>query len=735
MRKIGAFIATLVAMSLAGTIQAAPTVTNIEGSLSKAENTCVSPAQFFQFTGFQLCSYSGGVDIASVTTSAPSLDFHNWMGPLDSGGFYPKGFLQSPATTGGFAGSTAGDGKVALVISGTISIEDFDTPQGDDDRISGTLSFGPGERGVGSSNGNAVERFDSVTHTIPATVVSSATPNATTGGFDYVIGSAGFPLLLTSAAGDFPSEEPSRATDDTVPPDFNAWADFAGGNITSATLPAFARPPLGGLIPHTVEIVSYAPGAAGGGNVEANIGVRTSAVTTGLTCESGDADADPGMTNPDPGELPEVIDDCNPDPAIGAGSTWAVSGAEFDNLILRLTTNANNRVVSAFAFYVLEYKIELLNLNDGKPGSWVGGTLSLAGATGAEDDRAKTPLNTAVDIDILNNDVGFVDDVTVTLPGGGVTDKGGMVIVNGTNPGSQADIDVTYAPPDALFEGEDTFTYIIADDFSASIPVTVSVKVTNVIAPDASVSTPEGQSIDIAVSALPGVRLGNLPVAITVTGHPSSGVVSVTGQTMTYIQALFPDSDSFDYRITDADGKSDAGTINVSISPLLQPTAVDDPSPTVEQDSSVNIDVMANDTLGSGSKAEHGIALLIKLGDPNDPANPAAGKAAISGTAVVEADNTVTYTPDPGVSGVHTFRYTLTDAGGPQGPEQSEPAKVTVTVTKSEPGLELPSDSSSAVGPWGIACLLIAVGLRRRKQHIFESSGPAMPTDLGGSSE
>ncbi len=714
MRKIGAFVATLMAMCLAGSAQAVQTETEITGTMSKAENTCVSPVQFFQFDHFQMCSYSGGVDIASVVSSAPSLDFHNWMGPLDSGGYYPKDFLQDPGTDGGFGGSTPGDGKIALPLTGTMTIDDFGTPQGDDDRVSGTLIFGPGERAVAGSGGNVVERFDGITHTIPATVVSSATERvdgtgAPIGGFVYVIGSQGFPLLLTSAAGDFPSEEPSISTDSTAPPDFNAWADFNGGNITPATLPPYAKPPSGGLIPHTVEIVSYAPGAAGGSNVEPNIGVATTAVVTGLTCEAGDADSDPGID--DDGD---PINDCDPDPTIGAGASWTVSGAEFDNLILRVTTNANNRVLSADAFYTLEYKIESLNLNDGNPGSWVGGTLSMAGATGAQDDQAKTPPNTPVNIDILANDVGFTDDVTITIPS---VPANGTVTVNGGPTGPQADIDVTYIPSPG-YEGEDEFQYTIVDADSATATVSVRVKVTEVIAPDASVVTAEGQSVSVNVTALPGARLGNTPATVTVVAQPSSGTTTVVGTVITYTQSLYPDSDAYDYRIVDAHGKSDTGSINVTISPQLEPKANDD-SATAVQDSSVNIDVLANDIAGSGALADHIITIVPKfIVDPDDPDDPNDGRAAVSGDAVVEADNTVTYTPDPGVSGVHTFQYTLTDVGGTQGPDESERATVTVTVEKGELVIQLPSDGSSTVGPWSLVLLAVVMWLRRRNQPV-----------------
>lgn len=691
MRKIGAVIGAITAIGLSGPAHSVPTVTNVTGALSKAENTCVSPIEFFSFSEFQLCSYSGGVTLQQLAGSGM---FRNWMGPVDSGGYYASGTLVDPGTTGGFSGSTPGDGKVNLVITGSITVEDGNTAgDGSDDSISGTLIFGPGERGASSSDGNVVERFTSVTHTLPTTVVSSAVSNSM-GGYDYVIGSQGYPLLfssgevITSAVGPYPSEVASIATNNPSPPDFNAWDVNNGGNVTVL--------PFGSTVPHSPEIVSYAPGSANGGNVEPNIGMATTAVVVGLTCEDGDADADPG-TNGDG----NPIADCNPDPAIGAGSSWSVSGAEFDNLILRLSTDANNKLVSADAFYTLEYKIASLNLNAGKPGSFVGGTLSVSGDPEAADDAQTTPQNVDVDISILANDFGFSDPVAVTLPGGGASTNGGTVLINGVNPGAQAGISVNYDPP-VGFSGPDTFDYTVADGVNSDT-ATVSITVTGgggggdifPVAPNAGISSGEGASVDINIGALPGVSLGNMPVTVTVVSGPASGTATVFGQIVTYTPTGFPSADAFDYTIEDVDGDTSTGTISIAIGPPLVPTAVND-ADTVKQDGFVNIPVKANDSAGSGSIDVHTVTITT------DP---------VSGTAVVEPDNTVTYTPDPGVSGIHTFQYTLTDANQ----DESAAATVTVTVEKTGVAVSLPPGGSSAIGPWGLGFLVIIVWLRRHR--------------------
>ncbi|MGI9344069.1 MAG: hypothetical protein ACR2QV_14630 [Gammaproteobacteria bacterium] len=358
----------IAALCFAAPLFAVPTATAVTGSLSKAENTCVSPIALFTSAPPQSCNYSGGEDLALLVGSGP---FRVWMGPLDSGGFYAIGTGPDPLTTGG---SAPGDGKINLPITGTLTIDDNDTPgDGSDDSLSGTLIIGAGERSVTTSDGNALETFSSITHTIPARVVDSAATNAA-GGFDYVIGTAGFPILHSSASGDYPSEMASQATGNASPPDINVWDQANGGSVPVVNFPFPNPPPPQSAGPYTVEIVTYAPET---GNVGPNVGVATTAIIADYTCAAGD-----GAGN--------ALVDCDPDPNIGSPTIWAQTGAEFDNLILRISTNGANRIITVDAFYTLEYKIPALNANQGKPGSFIGGTLSLSGSSA-------TALNYTID--------------------------------------------------------------------------------------------------------------------------------------------------------------------------------------------------------------------------------------------------------------------------------------------------------------------------------------------------
>jgi hypothetical protein len=656
---------TLITAGLITHGQAATVDTAIQGSLGLSENTCVSPIPLF---ALESCSYSGGETLSlEIGAGLP------WFGPLGSGGFYATGSAPDPVTT---SGSTPGDGKANLPITGVITIDDNGTPaDGSDDLISGTLVIGAGERVVSVSGGDAVEGFSSITHTIPATIVSSAVPNGD-GGFDYVIGSAGFPLLLSGASDDYPSETASTATGD--PTDFNYWDTANGGNIDVAAGPG----------PYTVEIVTYAPAT---GNVGPNIGVTTTAVAADLTCIAGDGT----MATPD---------ECDPDPDIGSATTWTVSGAQFDNLILQLSTNGAGNVASADAFYTQEYQI-FPGTNPLGPDSFIGGTLSFGGSGGASAaaDSASTLEGVAVNIDILANDSGFADPVTVTLPGAGVTASGGTVMINGTNPGAQAGIDVTYAPPAGFSGANDTFDYTVADAV-ASDTATVTVAVIAGGAVDDTVSTRLNTPVDIDLLANDSGFVDPVTVSLPGGGTTANGGTIVInggnpgpqgGISVTYTPAsgFFPGPDGFDYTVDD--GVIPASTATVSVTIDNQVPNAPDASVETDQEQAVSIDVgtLAGVDFGDGT------ATVIVSSSPSN------GSTTVSGT-------TIDYTPDNGFFGSDAFEYTIED-------EDAEQATgtVTITVNQGEITIMIPNDGTSAIDPVSLVMLLL-LWIRRFRRAI-----------------
>ncbi|NET86751.1 MAG: DUF4347 domain-containing protein [Kamptonema sp. SIO1D9] len=123
----------------------------------------------------------------------------------------------------------------------------------------------------------------------------------------------------------------------------------------------------------------------------------------------------------------------------------------------------------------------------------------------------------------------------------------------------------------------------------------------------------------------------------------AAGVATLT---VTSDDGALTDTDTVEITVTGAGGVFDA---------------VDDTA-TTALDTPVNIDVLANDTDDDA--------------DPSDlEVDPASIAGVVNGTAVVDADGTILYTPDADFVGVEDFTYDLIDADG-----NRDTATVTVTV-------------------------------------------------------
>jgi hypothetical protein len=122
--------------------------------------------------------------------------------------------------------------------------------------------------------------------------------------------------------------------------------------------------------------------------------------------------------------------------------------------------------------------------------------------------------------------------------------------------------------------------------------------------------------------------------------------------------ADFTGLDSFEYRATDGLDESNIGKVEIAVEPLnYVPEAVDDVA-SIEEGTSVDLDVLEND-LGLGDSP---LELTIEI----EPEN-----------GVVEIiENLIRYSPDEDFIGQDTFHYTVKDADG-----ESSTAMVTITVT------------------------------------------------------
>jgi len=315
-------------------------------------------------------------------------------------------------------------------------------------------------------------------------------------------------------------------------------------------------------------------------------------------------------------------------------------------------------------------------ISDGNGGSATATVTVIVGTLSekpeANDDTAVTDEGVPVDIDILANDSdsdGSIDPTTVT-------------VTKGSNDGSVA-IDpvtgvATYTPDDGEC-GDDDFRYTVKDDAGiVSDEARVDIEVLCNAAPEAEddgASTDENVPVDIDILANDTDSDGSIdPTSVVITKDPKDGSVSVNPATgaVTYVpEPGFCGSDSFRYRVDDNDGAtSDEAKVDIDVFCNAAPVAGDDAA-TTDENTSVGIDVVANDSDSDGAVDPTTVTITE---DPKE------GTLSVHPTTGV-----ITYTPDPGSCGTDSFHYTIDDDDG----ATSNEAEVDIDVLCNEPPLAI----------------------------------------------
>ena len=258
----------------------------------------------------------------------------------------------------------------------------------------------------------------------------------------------------------------------------------------------------------------------------------------------------------------------------------------------------------------------------------------------AIDDTATTKEETPVIIDVLEND-SDVDEDTLSVTG--VSDPAnGTATIN-------ADGTVTYTPKNN-WNGLDTFTVIANDGNGGTDEATVTITVTPVN--DAPVATGDSKTTneDTSVSgSVTGSDVDGDSLTYTPGTGPSNGNVVVNADgTYTYTpNANYHGTDSFNVIANDDNGGTDAATVSITVNSVNDAPVTSNDSATTKEDKSANIDVIANDSDVDGDP--------LTVNDVSDPAH---------GTASINANGTVNYTPDADYYGDDSFTYTIIDGNG-----------------------------------------------------------------------
>ena len=223
----------------------------------------------------------------------------------------------------------------------------------------------------------------------------------------------------------------------------------------------------------------------------------------------------------------------------------------------------------------------------------------------------------------------------------------------------------------------------------------------------AQTGLPDGFSVDPTSTAGVLKILQGATLVLTVTLDNETGGYSVA-QNAPIIHAAESDENNtvfnIGFYVQDADGsQSPPANLTINVDDDV-PSAADDGLVAVAEDTAVTIAVLSNDTRGA------------------DGVNPATGVAlgtvlAAKGVAVVNADGTITYTPNAGAEGADSFTYTITDGDGD---------KSTATVT-----LNIAADSVPSVTVTDVT--VDEAGLPARgSEPAGSNSGTASETAGGG---
>ncbi|MBV6715023.1 tandem-95 repeat protein [Paenibacillus chitinolyticus] len=253
-----------------------------------------------------------------------------------------------------------------------------------------------------------------------------------------------------------------------------------------------------------------------------------------------------------------------------------------------------------------------------------------------QDKNVVSPEDTPVSGRVFASDV---DGDALTFAPGAPPANGTVVVAS--------DGGYTYTPaPD--YNGTDSFTVTVSDGNGGTDSAAATVTVTPVNDPpvtsDVALTTTEDTPVSGLVAA---TDADGDSLTYTLRAPASNGTVSLNPDgTFTYVPALnFNGNDSFAVEVSDGRGGTAVSKVILTVTPVNDPPVVFDEQCFTTEDTPVTCQIIASDVDGD--------APTYALGTPP-----------VSGTAVVTADGTYTYTPNPDFYGGDSFTVTVSDGNG-----------------------------------------------------------------------
>jgi hypothetical protein len=291
-------------------------------------------------------------------------------------------------------------------------------------------------------------------------------------------------------------------------------------------------------------------------------------------------------------------------------------------------------------------------------------TYTISDPDGATSTASVTVTVAAVDVTpVANPDIALVDEddsVTIDVLANDTdpdTPVEELEVIDATAPNGEVEINddgtLEYTP-DPDFNGEDVITYTITDPDGNTASSTVVVAIAAVndapVAENDTATTPEETEVTIDVLANDSdVEDGNEELTVTAASAPNGEVEINDDGTLSYTpDADYSGTDTITYTVTDTAGATASATVAVEVTDVADTPVANPDTADVDEDDSVTIDVLANDT------------------DPDTPVEEleVIDATAPNGEVEINDDGTLEYTPDPDFNGTDVITYTVTDPDG-----------------------------------------------------------------------